>query len=50
MQNEINTILEIRDIIAQHGQALVIGIAAIVVGLIAIKWINCKYIILKRAL
>lgn len=40
MQSEINTILEIRDIIAQHGQALVIGIAVIVVGLIAIKWIN----------
>jgi len=40
MHSEINTILEIRDIIAQHGQALVIGIAVIVVGLIAIKFIN----------
>jgi len=40
MQSEINTILEIRDLIAQHGQALIIGIAVIVVGLIAIKWIN----------
>jgi len=34
MQSEINTILEIRDLIAQHGQALIIGIAVIVVGLI----------------
>jgi len=34
MQSEINTILEIRDLIAQHGQTLIIGIAVIVVGLI----------------
>ena len=40
MQNEINTILEVRDVIAHHGRDLIIGIAVIVVGLIAIKWIN----------
>ena len=40
MQNEINTILEVRDVIAHHGRDLVIGTAVIVVGLIAIKWIN----------
>jgi len=40
MQNEINKIIEIRDIIAVHGQDLVKGMAVIVIGLIAIKWIN----------
>jgi hypothetical protein len=40
MQNEINTILEVRDVIAHHGRDLIIGIAVVVAGLIAIKWIN----------
>jgi hypothetical protein len=40
MQSEIDKIIEIRDIIAVHGQDLVKGMAVIVIGLIAIKWIN----------
>ena len=40
MQSEINKIIEIRDIIAVHGQDLIKGMAVIVIGLIAIKWIN----------
>ena len=40
MQSDINKIIEIRDIIAVHGQDLIKGMAVIVIGLIAIKWIN----------